>query len=106
MKSKRKSSNIIDARDDLPKMIEEKKTDMLQKAIASPRTLVNEPVAWNNDKNSADRVAAYARNPGQKKGFKKPHRNADPAPQSFKKSGKNYENIPDFEFFKHTIKEN
>lgn len=111
MKKKfRESSNIIDARDSKTKQREEAKTKFDQKVARSPRILVNEPVAWNNDKSEADRLTDAIYNPGRNlRGIKKIERDIkDPAPQKFSKNRrrKNYDNIPDFEFFKHDIKDN
>lgn len=104
----RKSSNIIDARDDKSRAKEEAKTKLDRTVRESPRALVNEPVAWNNDKTEKDRMLGAIYNPGRKANpFYRPKLTKDdPEPQKISKGRKrkNYENIPDFEFFKHTTK--
>lgn len=103
----RKSSNIIDATSDKARIREEQKTLQTQKVMKSPRALVNEPIAWNNDKTDVEKLTGVINNPGRNLRRKKPPiANKDPEPQRFSKNKrrKNYENIPDFEFFKHTTK--
>ena len=106
----RKSSNIIDARSDEVRIKEEAKTRQYKKVLESPRALVNEPVAWNNDKSAMDRMVSIVNNPGRnpRSKIRKPPaaEGKDPQPQKLSKGRKrkNYENIPDFEFFKHTTK--
>lgn len=108
-KNGRQSQNVEDVTD--PKAAEKHnaKTKMLVDAMNSPRLLVNEPIAYNQDKSPKDRLFGALKNPGKKKTFDKSYINAtsDPEPQKFSKGKKrkNYENIPDFEFFKHTTKE-
>jgi hypothetical protein len=105
----RKSSNIIDARDDKARAREEAKTKLDRTVKESPRALVDEPIAWNNDKNNKDRMLGVLYNPGRKANPLAPRHKltkTDPEPQKISKGRrrKNYENIPDFEFFKHTTK--
>ena len=107
---RRKSTNTIDITDPKKAEVYNKKSKMLRAAMDSPRTLVNEPIAWNEDRSPADRIKGVMSNPGKKKTIDKkmPEGAKDPSPQRLSKGPKrkNYENIPDFEFLKHTIKEN
>lgn len=106
----KQSKNTIDITDPKVGDLYNKKSKMLRNAMESPRTLSSEPIAWNQDPTPADRIRGVMNNPGKKKTMDKklPSGSSDPAPQSISKGKKrsNYENIPDFEFLKHTIKEN
>lgn len=109
----RQSSNIIDARSDKARAKEDAKTDLTQRVLDSERTRRNEPVAWNNDKSEAEEFLANVANPGKLGGqYPKAMINSpgtrrklkEPAPQKLSKNEGYYDNIPDFKFFKHTIK--
>lgn len=109
----KQSKNTIDITDPKVAKVYNKKNKMLVDAMESPRTLSNEPIAWNEDRSPLDNMKGAMANPGKtarKKPITKklPEGSSDPDPQKLSKGPKrkNYENIPAFEFLKHTIKEN
>lgn len=96
IKGRRQSSNVIDARTPQGSAKQELET----KVRSNPRTLSDEPIAYNNEKNNNDRAkgamgAVMRADPKQH--FRRMSQTKDPKPGSFEK---------DAQFFKHNIKDN
>lgn len=94
----RQSDNIEDIRD--PKANEKYQAVQKQraKAVASPRLLSDDSVAYNQNKNPLDYVTSAMKNPGRRDTSQKNPSIKDPPPEVMVKSRSNYDEVP---FFKH-----
>lgn len=71
------------------------------KVLNSPRALVNEPVAYNQDKTDGEQITSILSNPGKRRSFTKKKGVKDPAPSKMTKDKSYYGDLP---FLEHKSK--
>lgn len=74
--------------------------EMTKKAMENPRTMVNEPIEYNEDKSASDRITAMVANPGR------PRPDVSLKIQQKRANDGKAPVTKDAKFFKHDIKDN